>query len=246
MSNTFTTKVSGRVSSRGWAIALGLGAIVLATILLIVYLDRYRARVGGASAPTPVLVAKQVIQAGTPGTIVANQGMYDATTLPKKEVLEGAIADPTFLTGRAAAVDILPGQQLTAIDFAATATTTIDSQITGSQRALSMSIDLIHGSLGQLKAGDEVDMYMTSTIKTGKGKGGPQIELFRPAVKILAVPGPTSATLILRVDTKDAAKYAYVVDNKRVWFVLRPAAGAKKTTPTVGHEENLLQGRKPK
>jgi Flp pilus assembly protein CpaB len=246
MSNTFSTKVSGKVSSRGWAIALGLGAIVLATILLIVYLDRYRARVSGASAPTPVLLAKQVIQAGTPGTIVANNQMYEATVIPKKEVLEGAIADPTFLTGRAAAIDILPGQQLTATDFAATATTTIDSQITGSQRALSISIDLIHGSLSQLKAGDEVDMYMASTIKDGKDKGKPQIELFRPAVKILAVPGPTSATLILRVDSKDAPKYAFVADNMRLWFVLRPAAGAKKTRPTVGHLDNLIEGRRPK
>ncbi len=42
MSNTLTSKVSGRMSSRGWAIALGVGAIVLAAILLIVYLDRYR------------------------------------------------------------------------------------------------------------------------------------------------------------------------------------------------------------
>ncbi len=68
MSNTFTSKVSGRMSSRGWAIALGIGAIALAAILLIVYLDRYRARVGGENAPTPVLVAKQLIPKGTPGT----------------------------------------------------------------------------------------------------------------------------------------------------------------------------------
>ena len=45
MSNTLTSKVSGRMSSRGWAIALGIGAVALAAILLVVYLDRYRARV---------------------------------------------------------------------------------------------------------------------------------------------------------------------------------------------------------
>ncbi len=78
MSNTFTGKVSGRMSSRGWAIALGIGAVVLAAILLVVYLDRYRARVGGRNAPTPVLVAKQLIPAGTPGSIVATNSMYAA------------------------------------------------------------------------------------------------------------------------------------------------------------------------
>src|SRR5512133_2886505 len=114
MSNTFTGKVSGRMSSRGWALALGIGAVVLAAILLVVYLDRYRARVSGRNAPTPVLVAKRLIPSGTPGTLVASQSMYAPTTLPRKEVEVGAIADPTYLSGRAAAADIFPGQQLTA------------------------------------------------------------------------------------------------------------------------------------
>ena len=114
MSNTLTSKVSGRMSSRGWAIAIGAAAVVLAAILLIVYLDRYRARVSGENAPTPVLVAKQLIPAGTPGTLVAGRAMYEPTTLPRKEVEVGAIADPPYLSGRAAATDIFPGQQFTA------------------------------------------------------------------------------------------------------------------------------------
>jgi Flp pilus assembly protein CpaB len=226
MSNTFTTKVSGKVSSRGWAIALGLGAIVLATILLIVYLDRYRARVSGNNAPTPVLVAKRTIQAGTPGSIVASQLMYAPTTLPKKEVEEGAIADPQFLTGRAAAADIFPGQQLTAADFAASTSTTVDSQITGTQRALSISIDAIHGSTAQLKAGDDVDIYI-DYVRPGSSES--VITLFRPAVKILMVPGSSGGNLMLRVDTRDAADFAYAIDHTRMWFILRPAAGAKRT-----------------
>ena len=122
MSNTsLTSKVSGRMSSRGWAIALGIGAVVLAAILLVVYLDRYRARVGGENAPTPVLVAKQLIPAGTPGTLVASQSMYAPTTLPQKEVEVGAIADPVLperprggrghLPGHAAHRDRLRGER---------------------------------------------------------------------------------------------------------------------------------------
>ena len=244
MSNTFSTKVSGRVSSRGWAIALGLGAIVLATILLIVYLDRYRARVGGASAPTPVLVANRTIEAGTPGLIVANEKMYTATTLPKKEVLEGAIADPTFLEGRAAAVQVLPGKQLTALDFAASTTTTVDSQITGPQRALSVSIDTIHGSLSQLKAGDHIDIYIGVNERTSGGVEEPVIRLFRSNIKVLTVPTPEGGNLVLQTHTRDAAKFAFANDHARLWFVLRPAAleGTKPTPNTVATEENLTQG----
>src|SRR5215470_10741038 len=159
MSNTFTSKVSGRMSSRGWALALGIGAVVLAAILLVVYLDRYRARVGGRNAPTPVLVAKQLIPKGTPGTLVATQSMYAPTTLPQKEVEVGAIADPAYLSGRAAAADVFPGQQLTATDFAASDTASVDSQITGTERAISINMDNTRGSLSQLQAGDSVDVY---------------------------------------------------------------------------------------
>jgi len=234
MSNTLTTKVTGKVSSRGWAIVLGIGAIVLATILLIVYLDRYRARVGGRNAPTPVLVSKQTIPAGTPGTIVQSQAMYAPTTLPKKEVEEGAIADPTFLTGRAAATDIFPGQQITAADFAASTSTTVDSQITGTQRALSISIDSVHGSLSQLKAGDAIDIYIDYVPP---GAAETQVKLFRPNVEVLTVPTPEGGNLMLRVDTTDAADFAYAADHTRFWFVVRPAAGAKRTprdTATAG------------
>ena len=236
MSNTFTGKVSGRMSSRGWAIALGIGAVVLAAILLVVYLDRYRARVGGRNAPTPVLVAKQLIPAGTPGTLVASQSMYAPTTLPQKEVEIGAIADPSYLAGRAAAVEIFPGQQFTATDFAASDTSAVDSQITGTQRALSISIDQVHGSLSQVQPGDSVDIYMAVAGV---------VKLFRPNVKVLTIPtipGPTgSANMILRIETKDAATWAYAADNTQLWFVLRPVVGAKQTKPSTANAATVLR-----
>jgi len=43
--------------------------------------------------------------------------MYAATTLPAKDLKVGAVADPSYLNGRAAAVDILPGEQIVASDF---------------------------------------------------------------------------------------------------------------------------------
>jgi Flp pilus assembly protein CpaB len=237
MSNTFATRVSGKVSSRGWAIALGLGAIVLATILLIVYLDRYRARVGGANAPTPVLVAKQTNPAGTPGTVVTEQSMYAPTTLPKKEVEEGAVADPQYFVGRAASTQILPGQQITTADFAASPTTFVDSQITGTQRAISVSVDNIHGSLAQLQAGDSIDLY----LGVGGGQGSEMYKLFRPNVKVLAVPGPEGGAIVLRVDTRDAADFAYAADNTQMYFVIRPAAGAKPTARDTATAASVLR-----
>lgn len=231
MSNTFSSRVSGSMSSRGWAIAVGAAAVVLAAILLIVYLDRYRSRVSGESAPTPVLVANRLIQAGTPGTVVAEQGFYAQTTLPQKEVEVGAIADPQYLTGRATATAVFPGQQLTAADFAASPSTTVKSQIIKSQRALSVAIDNVHGSLSQLAAGDSIDIYVgiTGTVK-----------LFRPNIKVLAIPTAEGGNLMLRVESKDAAAFAYAADNSQLWFVLRPVVGATKTVFSQASASTVL------
>jgi hypothetical protein len=62
----------------------------------------------GHLSPPPVLVANRTIQAGTPSTIVAERGVYVATTLPKMEVAEDAIADPAYLVGRAATAKSFP------------------------------------------------------------------------------------------------------------------------------------------
>jgi Flp pilus assembly protein CpaB len=210
------------MSSRGWAIALGIGAIVLAAILLVVYLDRYRSRVAGENAPTPVLVAKQLIPKGTPGSLVASNAMYTATTLPNKDVVVGAVADPSYLAGRAAAVDIFPGAQITATDFAASDTQYVKSQLTGDQRGISVSLDAVRGSLAQIQAGDSVDIYISA---------GGAVKLFRDNVKVLAVPGPEGGAITLRVPARDAADFAFAMDNTSLWFVVRPVVGAKPTPP---------------
>lgn len=226
------------MSSRGWAIALGVGAILLAAVLLVVYLDRYRARVGGANAPTQVLVAKQVIQKGTPGALVASQLMYQAQLLPRKEVDVSAISDPQYLAGRAAAATIFPGQQLTDADFAAVSDSSVGSQIVGRERGISIAIDNVHGSLSQVQAGDFVDMYTAA---------GSEVCLFRPNVKVLAIPttaGPSGeGNLVLRVDTKDAPDFAFAADNTQLWFVLRPVAGAKPTPANCADLGTVTRGR---
>ena len=213
MSNTFTSKVSGRMSSRGWAIALGIGAVVLAAILLVVYLDRYRDRVGGENAPTPVLVAKQLIPAGTPGTLVASQSMYAPTTLPQKEVEVGAIADPAYLSGRAAAADIFPGQQFTATDFAASDTASVDSQITGTRaRDLDLDRQRPRVSSRRCMAGDSVDIYIT---RRGRREALPR-RTSRSST-IPSIPGPAGGgNLVLKIETARRSEFAYAADNTQL------------------------------
>jgi Flp pilus assembly protein CpaB len=162
--------------------------------------------------------------------------MYAPTTLPRKEVEVGAISDPSYLAGRAASVEIFPGQQITATDFAAADTASVDSQITGTERAFALNIDGTHGVSSQVQPGDSVDVY-TSV--------GGVVKLFRPNVKVLTIPtipGPAGGgNLILRIDTKDAATWLYAADNTSLIFVLRPVVGAKPTKPSQASAATVLR-----
>ena len=237
MSNTFTGKVSGRMSSRGWAIALGIGAVVLAAILLVVYLDRYRARVGGRNAPTPVLVAKQLIPTGTPGSIVATERDVRADDAPAQGGRGRSGRRPVVPRGRAAAADIFPGQQITATDFAASDTASVDSQITGTQRAISISIDNVHGSAlagAGRRLGRRLHVGRRRREAVPPERQGADDSRRFPARAV-------GSNLVLRIDTKDASKWAYAADNTQLIFVLRPVVGAKPTKPSRRPSATVLR-----
>jgi Flp pilus assembly protein CpaB len=163
--------------------------------------------------------------------------MYEAVELPRKDVELGALDSPALLTGRAASTAIYPGTQLTDAMFAASSDASVDSQLQGTQRALSISLDNVHGSLSQVQAGDFVDTY--ATVQD-------EVCLFRPNVQVLAIPttpGPSGeGNLVLRIDTKDAAAFAFAADHSQLWFVLRPVAGAKPTARKCSGLDAVTQG----
>jgi Flp pilus assembly protein CpaB len=235
------TSITERLStSRGGAVALGIGAAVLAGILLLVYLDRYRNSVSAENKDVSVLVAKALILKGTSGTVIGGKQLYQGAEFARKDVKPGAVSDPAYLSGRVATNDILPGEQITTASFSDTTTDAVDTKITGSQRALSVNIDNVHGSLSQLTAGDHVDVYIGLG---GVGSNGQAIvKLFRPNVLVMAVPTGDGGNLILRINnSKDAADFAYAADHTQLWFVLRPSAGAKPTRPDTATLNSVLR-----
>src|SRR5947199_4196965 len=103
---------AGRLfKTRGGAVLIGGVAAVLAAILLIVYLHSYRSSVNSGTRPMTVLVAKSLIPRGTSGSLVAQEGLYQVTTVPKDQLKALAVIDPGALAGRVTINDVYPGQQ---------------------------------------------------------------------------------------------------------------------------------------
>lgn len=78
-------------------------------------------------------------------------------------------------------------------------------------------------------------------IALGGQNGQSLVKLFRPNVKVLTVPTPQGGNIVLRVDTKDAANFAFAADNAQLWFVVRPVIGAKPTARTTATAATVLR-----
>jgi Flp pilus assembly protein CpaB len=219
VSNTsLTSKVQ---QSRGWTLALGIGAAALAAILLIAYLVQYRSSVNDSTAPSPVLVAKNLIPKGTSGTVIAEKQLFQAATLSKDDLKVGAISDPAYLNGRVAVSDIFPGQQITTADLSVGLTDAVPTQLSGKQRAVAIPMTGNRGLAGYVSSGDRVDVY----YETGSN-GGTILGLLAPNVLVLRA-GSGAAPAIIKADAALAQTLALASDSGTLWFLLRPAGDAK-------------------
>ena len=80
--------------NRSGAVIAGLIAAIIAVIILVVYLQSYRSSVNSGKQAERVLVATKLIPKGTSGTLIAQQGLYQVTTVQKDQLKLNAITDP--------------------------------------------------------------------------------------------------------------------------------------------------------
>jgi Flp pilus assembly protein CpaB len=244
------------ISTRRGTLTLAIIAALLAGVLVLVYVSRYRASVRADNAPVTVLVAKSTIPKGTPGNLLAAQSLFTVTTIRESQLRNGAFSDPSSLVGRAASHDIFPGEQLTAADFAASATS-LASTLSGNQRVVIVPLDASHGLTADLAAGDRVDIYaafnVTPVDSSGRAITGaasrPVLRLIMQNVQVAEIKtsgggfgGGGGTGVGLKVTDKQAANLAFASDNGRIWLTLRPASGAKPTKPDLVTVETLMLG----
>lgn len=247
------TILSSRLmSTRGGTIAIGATAAALGALLLIVYLNGYRNSVRSSGAPVTVLVAKDLIPKGTPATVVAAQGLLEATTVTRDQLKDGALVDPAAIRSRVAVNDIYPGQQITSADFTVETTDAIPTRITGASRALALPMESARGLIGVLREGDRVDVYV-AVAGQGGGLDQPIVRLLLPNVLVLAAPDAAqgginaggASNVVLEVKAAQAGRLAFAAEHGKLWFALRPQSGATPTKPDLVTIQRLLVGSAP-
>lgn len=237
------------INTRGGTAMLAVVTAIAAAALVLVYVNRYRAGVQADATPATVLVAQHAIAKGTAGEVILSRSLFGTERLRGDETLSGAFVDASALRGKVATRDIAAGEQLTAAAFGS-GVSTLSAKLTGTQRAIAVPIDSARGLIGRIEAGDHVDVLAGFNVQGAlTGLGRPVVKLVLQNVPVLAITnrGTTStsattqsATVTLQVTDLQAAKLAYTTDNGKLWFVLRPRAGAPLTNTSAVSVEALL------
>jgi Flp pilus assembly protein CpaB len=226
-------------TTRQGTILLGVGAAVLAAVALIVYLKQYRNSVNSKAQPLSVLVAKSLIQKGTPGDVVGTTDLYQVTSIPKSEVKTGAFVDPASLTGKIATADIYPGQQLTSSDFAVGSANALTQNLSRTQRAVVVPLDSPSEVGGQITAGDHVDVWVLLNAQTANGVSQPLVREVLQDMTVMTA-ATNGGNVTIRATPKQAGELIFASNNAKIWLVLRPAVGSTTTRPPVISVNDLL------
>jgi Flp pilus assembly protein CpaB len=246
-------------STRGGTLLLATLAAIVAAVAVVAYVKHYRNTVQSGATPATVLVAKALIPKGTPGTDIATKALFQAQSIRESQLLTGAISDTSSLRGMVAKTDILPRQQLTLSDFTA-AGGGIAAQLSGDQRAITIPVDSAHGMVGQIAAGNRVDVYAGFELNPVDSAGRPLatssqarpvLRLIMQNIPVLGINkstqfgGSSTSNVTLRSTAYQAEQLAFASDNGKLWLVLRPPSGASPSPPALMTVETLLLGVPP-
>ena len=246
------------ISTRRGSLYVAIGAALLAGVAILVYLNQYRDNLQAGRTPVTVLIARQTIPKGTPGSVVAAKGMFTATTIREAQLREGAFSDPASLAGKVATSEVYEGSQLTAGTFSA-ASTSLAGTLTDRERIVSVPLDSARGLIGQLEVGNRVDVYAAFNVipvrpdgsPANGGQARPVLRMIMSGIPVAAVGnnsgglGSKATNVSLRVNDVQAAKLAFASENGKLWLSLRPSAGAKAAPPGIVTAETLLLGMRP-
>jgi pilus assembly protein CpaB len=238
------------LSTRGGTTLVAGVSALLAAAVLLVFLNRYRESVREGNAEATVLVAKSLIEEGSQGDVVAEDAMFQTTTVKQDDLKDGAISDPSSLKGQVATTDIYPGEQLVAGEFSKTNARPFN-RLGGFDRAIAVPLDEAHGLVGEVRAGDRVDVLAGVGLESSGENQRPTLSVIMHDALVLKAPdkpkvGVASQTstqpVILRAPDRKASQIAFAADVGKVWLVARPKAGAKDSNVPTTDLQSLLLG----
>ena len=244
---------SSLLATRRGNVIIAVALAVVAAILLVIFLHGYKKSLTDNSIHK-IVVAQKLIPKGSSADLLAQQGTsFKVVSIRQNQLKSGAITSQNTVAGEVAVRDIFPGEQITAADFAKS-TQPIVTDVQGTDRAVSIPVDQAHGLIGEVKAGDYVDVMATFGGQGGTVNAQAFTRLILRNVLVLKAPNGTKGgiggggatnpnqTVVLRVDARKMPDLAFASDNGQIWLALRPKSGAVDPRVAAATLAQILSG----
>jgi Flp pilus assembly protein CpaB len=236
------------LNTRTGVLTIAAIAAFVAAILVFAAINSARKDTPSGATPVTVLVANQLIPKGSSGPALAEGHLVRTARVGEQTLVAGAITDVSQLRDKVATADIYPGQQISSRAFA-TSDGGLTTRLGAADRALSIPLDSAHGLVGDISAGDRVDVLAGFNVQGATGGTRPVMKPLATNILVLKTEkqgagSSSNSNVTLRVNAAMATKLAFAAENGKVWLVLRPA-GAKEGPSTPVSVNSLLFGVKP-
>jgi Flp pilus assembly protein CpaB len=248
MELTKKSPVRDGLSTRTGVLTVAAIAAFLAAVLVFAAINSARKDNTSAAAPVSVLVANQLIPKGSSGQALAEGHLFRTARVSEQTLVPGAVTDVSQIKDKIATADVYPGQQISSSAFAAS-DGGLTTRLGAGDRAVAIPLDSAHGLVGDIAAGDRVDVLAGFNVQGATGGTRPVMKPLATDILVLktgksGAGSNSSSNVTLRVNAAMATKLAFASENGKVWLVLRPA-GAKEGPSTPVSVNSLLFGVKP-
>jgi len=249
-------------TNRLWQVVAAAGLALLAVLLTTFYVTNYKRHVQHSEAQVNVVLALKDIPADTPGSELLSGKWLTKQTVPRRQVVPGAISSPEQLRSLIVTQPIYAGEQVTTRRFGTPAERGVRAQIKGTQRVVGVSGDAFQLLAGTLRVGDHVDIVggWEKPVPTGGvsnpastvGSGDVRVSrvIIRDALVLLAPTAPgkggisssSDYSVQLRLTDAQSQRLEWMVAHGKDWRVeIRPAADAANSPRWYDDGQTLLK-----
>jgi Flp pilus assembly protein CpaB len=193
-----------------------------------------------------VYIAKHDIKAGTAGSDLARGNALGVVSIPKRNVVPGAISDPNEVANLVLTQPLYAHEQVTLSRFSDLKAEGIIGQLKHGMRAVQVPGDQYQLLAGSLRAGDHVDLVANIPIPHSDD------HVTRIVLRDLPVLQAPSANLASAANDKTSAILAVSdIQVQRFWFVvkntdwtleLRPAIEARDSAERLENTQSVITG----
>jgi Flp pilus assembly protein CpaB len=233
-------------------ILIAIGLAVLAALLTVFYVSNYKKSVKKEAETVKVMVASQPIPVGTLSSQIAAGHMISSELVPRKNIAQGAINNPSQIAGQIVTEPIYVGEQVNASRFGPITQAGVQTQLKGTFRAIQFKGDPNQILAGTVEEGDHVD-FVANIKFPAEDSAKHFTRIIARDLLVLQTSGSGDASkvsitdpsgsgwVVLRATDQQAQKIYFAYANEDWALVLRPALNDADSPSSIEDAISILK-----